>query len=98
MIVHEMGQPMLLEAAIGLAAEVAGEGDVLASVIPAGDAVVTLHVGRFEDVGGAYEAVFAHAAAQSRQPAGAPYEVYLTSPETEPDPTKQRTEVVLPVA
>ncbi|MDA0270171.1 MAG: GyrI-like domain-containing protein [Chloroflexi bacterium] len=93
-----MGQPMLLEAAIGLAAEVAGEGDVLASVIPAGDAVVTLHVGRFEDVGGAYEAVFAHAAAQSRQPAGAPYEVYLTSPETEPDPTKQRTEVVLPVA
>ncbi len=98
MIVREMGTPMLLEAAIGVSADTPGEGDILASVLPEGDAVVALHVGRFEDVGPVYEAVFAHAAQMGRQPGGAPYEVYLTDPQTEPDPTKQRTEVVLPLA
>lgn len=98
MIVREMGTPMILEAAIGVAADTPGEGNILASVLPEGDAVVALHVGRYEDIGPVYEAVFAHASQSGRRPNGAPYEVYLTSPETEPDPTKQRTEVVLPVA
>lgn len=98
MIVRGMGPPVLLEIAIMVAAETPGEGDILASVLPAGDVVTTLHIGLYDTIGAAYEAVFAYAGQHGRQPAGAPYETYLTDPDTEPDPAKFRSEVCLPVA
>ena len=37
--------------------EVAGEGDVQSGELPAGDAAVTVHVGRFEEMQAAYQAI-----------------------------------------
>ncbi|PKN81381.1 MAG: hypothetical protein CVU47_06945 [Chloroflexi bacterium HGW-Chloroflexi-9] len=98
MIVRDMGPPMLLEIAIAVTPETPGDGDILASALPAGDVVTTLHIGPYDTIGAAYEAVFAYAGQHGRQPAGAPYETYLTDPDTEPDPAKYRSEVCLPVA
>jgi effector-binding domain-containing protein len=88
----------VMDTGVMLAAPVAGEGNITAGEIAEGDAAVTTHVGPYETVAAAYEAVQAWIAANHRTVAGAPLEVYLTDPETEPDPAKWRTEVIFPIA
>jgi effector-binding domain-containing protein len=97
LIAHATGQTFDLEAGFPVAAPVAGEGDIAAISLPAGDAVVTTHHGSYEDLGPAYAVVSAYAAAHGRQPRGPAWETYFTDPETQPDPAKWRTDVCLPV-
>ena len=72
---------------------VEGEGDVAAGDIAAGRAAVTLHVGPYDQVGAAYEALQDWMRANDLAPAGPPYEFYLNDPQDTP-PDQLQTRVV----
>ncbi len=80
--------------------EDAGEGDGLISAcdLPGGDIAVTVHVGPYQTLGETHAALEAWVKAQGRQPAGPPWETYITDPGEVPNPADWRTEVCLPLA
>ena len=88
-----------LDLEIGFAFDrpLAGEGEVRAGEIPAGRAVQCLHVGPYDRVGAAYDAVAAWMAERGLEGAGPPREFYLNDPQETP-PGELRTRVVVPVA
>lgn len=71
-------------------------GDVLASDLPAGRAAVTVHVGPYEAMAPAYEALEKWIADRGGSPQGPPWEIYLSEPTG--DPAQWRTEIVQPFA
>ena len=74
-----------------------GLGRVQPGELPAGQVAVAWHVGPYDAIGATYERLVAWVAEQGREPAGAMWEVYWTDPSAEPDPSKWRTEVILPL-
>jgi effector-binding domain-containing protein len=84
------------EAGLPVATAVAGAGQVEASTLPAGPAAVTVHTGRYEDLGAAYNALLTWVHSHGYQPAGPHWENYLSDPTTEPNSEAWQTEVVLP--
>lgn len=87
-----------LEAGIPVAAPVAEKGRVKNGELPAGRTLTAWHIGPYDRLGAAHEALQAHAAAEELQPAGAPWEVYWTDPGMVPDSAKWRTQLFLPIA
>jgi effector-binding domain-containing protein len=90
------GDRFEVEAGFGATREVAGAGQVVASRLPGGPAVKTWHVGPYDALAGAYEAVEAWVREHGGTPAGDPWEIYHSDAVTEPDPASWRTEVVAP--
>jgi effector-binding domain-containing protein len=86
-----------VEVGFPVAEPVAGEGRVVAAELSAGSVAVTTHVGPYDKLGPAYDAVRGWIAQQGLEIAGLPWEVYLTDPGETPDPNDWRTEVVFPV-
>lgn len=80
-----------VEAGFPAATPVPGQDDVEPSSLPAGTAAVTTHVGPYDEVAHAYEALVAWVE-EHGEATGAPWEVYLSAPDADP-PT---TEVWLP--
>lgn len=95
---HSQGPVMHVEAGIPIAGEGKASGDFILSELPAGEAAVMIHVGPYEKLGEAHEAVQKFVEAEGRTRAGGPYEIYLTDPGAEPDPAKWQTRVVQPLA
>ena len=85
-----------VEAGFAATTPVPGEGDVEPSEFPAGDVAVTVHVGPYDDMAPAYDAIAAWLAGHHAVAAGDPWEVYFTDPSEVPDPAQWRTEVVQP--
>jgi effector-binding domain-containing protein len=81
-----------VEAGFPAITPVAGEGRVEPSQLPACTVATTTHVGSYEDLGKAYEALYAWIAEHGGEPASDPWEVYLTGP-GEPE---TRTQVFAP--
>ena len=75
----------------------AGEGRVISSELPGGRAAIATHIGPYDQLGPVHKAVLTWVAEHNLQPAGAPWELYLSDPAREPDPKNWRTDVVLPV-
>jgi effector-binding domain-containing protein len=75
---------------------VAGAGRITPASLPAGPVALTTHLGRYESLTGAYDAVAAWLKERGLEPAGPHWEVYYTDPQTEPDPTRWRTDIVAP--
>jgi AraC family transcriptional regulator len=73
------------------------EGDVIVDVLPAGPAATTVHNGSYETLQDAYAALEAWMESNAIQPAGAPWESYITDPAEHPDPKDWRTEVCWPI-
>jgi effector-binding domain-containing protein len=71
-----------------------GGGRVRASELPAGRAVVTWHVGPYEGLADAHNAVRAYIADHGLEPAGPSWEVYWSDPRAEPDSSRWKTEVI----
>lgn len=93
------GEPVVeFECAIPVATPFTGHGDIKASSVGGGDAVVCTHVGPYDTIGQTWEALMAWIGEQGRNPGGAGWESYLTDPGEEPDPAKWVTEVCLPLA
>ena len=74
------------------------DGDVLPTELPAGEAVMTLHQGPYELLPGATAALESWMHEHGRQPAGAPWEVYLNGPPDVTEPEQFETEVYIPLA
>jgi len=66
-------------------------------VLPGGRAVSAIHVGPFDTLEQTYTELMAWMAEQRLQPAEHMWEIYLSDPATEPDPSTWRTQIVWPV-
>ena len=87
-----------LEGGLPVDAPIAPGERIQPIAIPAGEAVVTWHIGHYDGIKDAHMALHQWAADNNRRHGAPPYEVYWTDPEEEPDPTKWRTEIVYPLA
>lgn len=70
-------------------------GEVVAAELPGGPAAVTLHVGPYQHLPRAHQAVDQWLQANGRRPAGPAWEVYVTTAQGEP--AESRTRVVRPL-
>lgn len=84
------------EAGFPVSEPVAGEGRVEAGELPGGRAAVTIHLGPYEGLQAAHEAMGEWVLANDHDPAGPVWEVYMVGP-AEEDPSKWRTELVWPL-
>jgi effector-binding domain-containing protein len=101
--VIDMARGLELEAGVPVAATVAGDGRVIAGVLPAGRYVIMRHVGHPDELMDATRALLDWAAEKgltwdvSPSPAGdrwgARLEFYHSDPDVEPDMTKWETEL-----
>jgi len=72
-------------------------GDVIALELPAGEVVVTRHVGPYEGLSAAQDALEAWMSANGRTAAGPAWEVYLNGPPDTTDPAQFDTDVYVPL-
>jgi effector-binding domain-containing protein len=79
-----------VRAGFSVQAAVAGAGEVVAFALPGGTVATTLHVGSYERLSDAYEAIEreAKAAGWEIDTDGPSWEEYLTGPEVPPDQTQ----------
>jgi effector-binding domain-containing protein len=70
-------------------------GEIKSGALPAGKVVVTMHIGPYDTVGPAYEALTHYAQANGYTPSGAAYEFYFSEPETPPE--QIQTQILFPV-
>ena len=83
-----------MEIGVEVPAPFAGEGEVVASATPAGDAATVTHFGPYQRLGEAHQAVRDWCAANGRTPAGPNWEVYgHWDPRWNDDPSQVRTDV-----
>jgi effector-binding domain-containing protein len=85
-----------VEAGAPVPSQVAAEGDVRSSSLPGGQVAVTMHVGPYDAMRPAYEALLGWVQEHGGEPTGDAWEVYLSDPQREPDPATWRTEIVQP--
>lgn len=85
-----------VEAGFPVIAPVDGDEHVASSTLPGGKAAVTWHVGPYEKLGPAYEAVMKWITERNGVPIGDAWEVYHSDPGVEPNPERWRTEVIQP--
>jgi len=85
-----------VEAGFVATTPVGGEGEIEPSDLPAGPVAVTVYTGPYDEIAPAYRALAEWISAQGGAPAGDPWEVYLTDPAADPEPSTWRTEIVQP--
>jgi effector-binding domain-containing protein len=94
---HNMDmQDLDLEIGFPFGQQVGGAGEVLAGQIPGGKAAVCLHVGPYDRIHAAYDALQNWMEANGHTPSGVAYEFYLNDPRTTP-PAELQTQVVFPL-
>ena len=86
-----------LEAGFPVSTAITGDERIVATELPGGQVVSTMHVGPYDTLSQAFEALETWFKEQGREMGGAPWEVYWTDPGEEPDPARWRTEVVWPI-
>lgn len=91
------GDAVEFEGGCPVSEPVDGEGEIVANVLPGGEVAATVHVGPYDDLPQAAAALLSWAAANGREAAGPPWEVYLSDPGEVIDPFEWRTEVLLPL-
>jgi effector-binding domain-containing protein len=107
--VIDMMRELEVEVGVPVAAAVAGEGDVLSGVLPAGRYATVLHVGHPDELMEATRALLDWAAGQGLNWAMSPgdtgedrwvsrLEFYLTDPSQEPDMNKWETQLAFRLA
>ncbi len=87
-----------VESGFPTATTVARRGRITPTELPGGSVAVTTHMGPYETVSAAYEAIGQWLVEQGRHPAGPFWEVYYTDPTEVPDPSQWRTDVFQPLA
>ncbi len=86
-----------VEAGLPVAEAVAGEGRISAGERPGGEVAFAWHVGSYDTLSAAYEALEAWIGDQGRKPVGAPWEVYWTDPGETSDSSEWKMEVLWPI-
>ena len=82
-----------VEGGLILKEPVEGEGDVYCGGLPGGLAVATTHVGDYDGLPRAHDAVRRWIQRNGKEPDGASWEVYRTDPAQTPDPGEWKTDV-----
>lgn len=91
------GDVVRVEAGVTVATPIEAVGDVVPGQLPGGRAIHTIHVGSYDTLADTYTELLAWAAENGLTLAKGMWEVYLSDPSTEPDPTTWRTEVFWPI-
>ncbi len=86
-----------LECGMPVASPVEGAGRVKAGELPAGTVATVTHTGPYDALPQTWSSLAEWIGSQGLQPAGAPWEVYVTDPGAEPDQSKWRTDIFFPV-
>ena len=95
---HSMdGGTVDLECGMPVASVMDGKERVQAGELPAGMVATVTHMGPYDNLPQTWSALTAWIGSQGLQPAGAPWEVYVTDPGAEPDQSKWRTDIFFPV-
>ena len=95
---HSMvGGTVDFEPGIPVASPLEGAGRVQAGELPSGTVATVTHMGPYEALGQTWVALMEWIGSQDLQPAGPPWEVYVTDPGKEPDQSKWRTDIFFPV-
>ena len=87
-------QDLDVEAGFGVAQAVPGRGEIQAGEIPGGRQAYCLHVGPYDQVGPAWEALMRFVQERGLVPTGVGYEYYLDDPAL---PAPPDTEIVFPL-
>ncbi len=85
------------ECGMPVAVPLEGAGRVVAGELPAGTVTTVTHMGPYDNLPQSWTALLEWMGSQGLQPAGAPWEVYVTDPGLEPDQSKWRTDIHFPV-
>lgn len=85
-----------VEAGVPVGRLVPGKGRIEPSTLPGGPVASTLHEGPYDSLGPAYDELTSWIRAQQHTPTGPHWERYLNSPAEEPDPSRWKTEVLIP--
>ena len=97
-VYHSMdGDAIDLECGMPVASPMEGVGRVQAGELPAGTVATVTHMGPYDSLRQTWAALTEWMGSQGLQPAGAPWEVYVTDPGAEPDQSKWRTDIFFPV-
>lgn len=86
----ELGMP------IAAGAEIAPSAGAIKN-LPGGAVAYTVHTGRYESIGAAYDALYDWLTAHGVRPSGPPREIYVVGPAPGIRPEEYRTEIVVPV-
>jgi len=94
---HNMDMADLdMEIGFPFAQKPAGKGNIVAGEIPGGKAAACLHVGPYDQLGAAYEALSRWIQANGYEPVGVAYEFYLNDPQVTP-PAELQTRLMFPL-
>ena len=85
-----------VEAGFPASTPTSGEADVEPSDLPGGHVAVAVHLGPYDGMQPAYDALRLWVHAHGAETAGDPWEVYLRGPNDSPDSATWRTEIVQP--
>jgi effector-binding domain-containing protein len=88
-------QNLDVEIGFPVARRLAGRGEIQASEFPGGRLASVMHVGPYDQVGPAYEALAQWVKERGYEATGVAYELYYSGPETPPE--EIRTEIVFPL-
>ena len=88
------GDTIDMEVCVPVAGETSGKGEVLGYVLRGGKAATIMYKGAYNEVGSAYEALFAYIKENGMALAGPTREIYLTDPAQVEDPADNLTEIV----
>lgn len=91
------GDVLDMEAGIPVREPVEEKGRIKNGELPAGKTVTAWHVGPYEGLGAAHQALQQHLAAQKLVARGGPWEVYWTDPGMVTDQSKWRTQLFAPI-
>jgi effector-binding domain-containing protein len=88
-------QDLDVEIGFPVARKIAGKDGIRASELPAGKVASVMHIGPYDQVGPAYEALTQWVKEQGYESTGVAYEFYYSPPETPPEET--RTKIAFPL-
>jgi AraC family transcriptional regulator len=86
-----------LEGGIVVEGLVSGIGEIEGKQLGGGRCACYTHIGPYTELHGAYEMLMKYMQDNHLEPAGPPFEVYLTDPGKEPDQSKWHTDIYFPV-
>jgi len=91
---YEPGTAIEVEVGFPIKEATQGEGDVVGSELPAGNVVMTTHLGDYEKIGDAYTSLHTWITTNQKEITGGPWESYVKSGNT---PEENVTEVYFPI-
>jgi len=85
------------EAGIPVSNSISGKGRIVLSELSGGNTVMVSYFGAYENSGMAHDAIDRYLKEKNKKCVGAPWEIYVTDPENEPDTAKWETQIYYPV-